>query len=78
LNAWKSGDKQKAQQFQDRMTEAQGIIGPVPEGAKAVMKMFDIDLGPDRLPKRPIAEQVYNDLKTKLQTWGFFNITLSC
>jgi len=78
LNAWKLGDEQKAHQLQDRLNEVQGIIGSVNEGAKSVMKMFGIDLGPDRIPLRPIVEQSYNDLKTKLQNWGFFNTTSPC
>lgn len=57
---------------QTELTELSNIFGEFNDGDRYMMKMLNIDLGPPRLPRQPMPEADFAQLKQTLTQWGFF------
>lgn len=75
LRAFEAGDMEAARSAQARATDM--IAAFVPFGGipaqKAIMRMIGVDCGPPRLPLTPLSDEAYDDLRTRLESLGFFS-----
>jgi N-acetylneuraminate lyase len=72
--AFAAGDMESAREEQFRVARIIQVL--VPNGymsaAKAVMAMIGVDVGPARLPHEPLSDEQRRNLRTQLETMGFF------
>lgn len=75
INAWNSGDLEKARELQNFSQEVINVIvkyrGNI-VGGKRIMKLIGLDLGPNRTPFRNITPEEEQQLKADLQAINFF------
>lgn len=76
INAWNSGDLDKARELQNFSQEVINVIvkyrGNI-VGGKRIMKLIGLDLGPNRTPFRNITPEEEKQLKADLEAIDFFN-----
>lgn len=76
INAWNSGDLEKARELQNFSQEVINVIvkyrGNI-VGGKRIMKLIGLDLGPNRTPFRNITPEEEKQLKADLEAIDFFN-----
>lgn len=76
INAWNSGDLDKARELQNFSQEVINVIvkyrGNI-VGGKRIMKLIGLDLGPNRTPFRNITPEEEKQLKADLEVIDFFN-----
>jgi N-acetylneuraminate lyase len=71
------GDLTGAQAEQDWKSRMESVMNRFPDAKRALMKaLAGIEMGPPRIPDKPINQQQYNQLITDLTAAGFFNQTL--
>ena len=75
IEAWNSGDIEKARQLQNYSQEVINIIchyrGNI-VGGKRIMKLIGLDLGPNRTPFQNLTAQEETQLRDELQAIDFF------
>ena len=76
LEAWEKGDLEKARQLQDFAQDVIDVIcnfrGNI-VGGKRIMKLFGLDLGPNRVPFMSVTEEEEQELRRQLEAIDFFS-----
>ena len=76
LDAWKSGDLEKARELQNYAQEVINVIchfrGNI-VGGKRIMKLIGLDLGKNRTPFNNMTDEEEARMKQELETIDFFN-----
>jgi len=75
MTAYQAGDMATARAEQARSSDMIAVLlkfGGIPAG-KSIMKMIGIDCGPVRLPLRNLSREKYGELRSELESIGFFN-----